>query len=214
MADETKTPSPAYVPPPIPASSPKPKKPEAPDAGHVPMTEEMDSAKWSLPPIVPVLIALALVAIAVALYTVHGTKFVPRPNGKITGVNVAEQKTESAIDPAQSRVLVAVQVSISNPGERPVYVQGLSAEVQPDAGEPLKDDAAAASDFDRYLAAFPELKSAVSTALKPETKIMPGETTTGTVLFGFPLSKDAFNKKKSIKVWLKLYDHDPIELKQ
>src|SRR3954447_6236293 len=101
---------------PKPQTAPTP-KPEPPDAGHVPMTEEMDSAKWSLPPIVPVLIALAIVAIAVAIYTVHGTKFVPRPNGKVTGVAVAEQKMESAIDPAQSRVLMAVQVSISNPGE-------------------------------------------------------------------------------------------------
>ena len=206
MSEELKTP--------FPPPTTKTKKPEATDAGHVPMTEEMDSAKWSLPPVVPVLIALALVAIAVALYTVHGTRFVPRPNGKVVGVTVAEQKMESAVDPAQSRVLVAVQVSISNPGERPVFVQGASAEVQADAVEPLKDDAAAASDFDRYLTAFPELKSAASTALKPETKIMPGETTTGTVLFGFPLSKDAFNKKKGMKVWLKLYDHDPIELKQ
>src|SRR3954453_2579548 len=98
MPEELKTP--------IPPPTPKAKKPEAPDAGHVPMTEEMDSAKWSLPPIVPVLIALALVAIAGALYTVHRTKFDPRPDAKITGVPVAEQKMESAIDPAQSRVLV------------------------------------------------------------------------------------------------------------
>jgi hypothetical protein len=206
MAEELKTPAPP------PTSTAK--KPEAPDAGHVPMTEEMDSAKWSLPPVVPVVIALAIVAIVVATYTVHGTKFVPRPNAKIVGITVAEQKTDSSMDGAQSRVLVAVQASISNPGERPVYVQGASAEVQADAPESLKDDAAAASDFDRYMAAFPDLKSAAGTALKPETNIMPGETATGTVLFGFPLSKDAFNKKKSMKVWLKLYDHDPIELKQ
>jgi hypothetical protein len=205
MAEELKTP--------VPPHTPK-AKPEAPDAGHVPMTEEMDSAKWSLPPIVPVLIALALVAIAVAIYTVHGTRFVPRPNGKVVGVTVAEQKTDSAMDGAQSRVLVAVQVSISNPGEKPVFVQGANAEIQTGAAEPLKDDAAAASDFDRYLAAFPDLKSVASTPLKPETKIMPGETTTGAMLFGFPLSKDDFNKKKSMKVWLKLYDHDPIELTQ
>jgi hypothetical protein len=206
MPEELKTP----VPPP----TPKSKKTEAPDAGHVPMTEEMDSAKWSLPPVLPLLIALAVVAIAVAIYTVHGTKFVPRPNGKVVGVTVAEQKTDSSMDGVQSRVLVAVQVSIDNVSQKPVYLQGFSAEVQTDAAEPLKDDAAAASDFERYMAAFPELKSAASTPLKPETKITPGETATGTVLFGFPLSKDAFNKKKSMKVWLKLYDADPIELKQ
>jgi hypothetical protein len=60
------------------------------------------------------------------------------------------------MDGVQSRVLVAVQVSIDNVSQKPVYLQGFSAEVQTDAAEPLKDDAAAASDFDRYMAAFPE----------------------------------------------------------
>ena len=205
MPDEAKAPTPP---------APKSLKPEPPDAGHIPMTEEMDSAKWSLPPVVPVLIALAIVAIVVAIYTVHGSHFVPRPNGKITGITVAEQKMDSAVDGSQSRVLVAVQVSLSNPGEKPVYVQGANAAVQTDQPEPLKDDAAAASDFERYLAAFPELKSVASTPLKPETKINPGETATGTVLFGFPLSKEQFDKKKSMKVWVKLYDLEPVELKQ
>ena len=193
--------------------TPRPQKPEPPDAGHVPMTEEMDSAKWSLPPVAPVLIALGIVAVVVGLYAWHGTKFVPRPNGKILGVIVAEQKHESAITDPESRVLVAVQVSVNNPGDRPVYIQGASAEVKTDAPDTLKDDAAAASDFDRYVSAFPELKQVAATPLKPETKIMPGETANGTVMFGFPLSKEAFDKKKSMKVWIKLYDHDPIEMK-
>jgi hypothetical protein len=201
MPDERKT------------QTPPPPKPAPPDAGHVPMTEEMDSAKWSLPPVVPVLIALGIVAIAVAIYAVHGTKFVARPSGKLDNVTVAEQKHESSIAPADSRVLVAVQVSVSNPGPKPVYVQGANAEVKTDAPDALKDDAAATSDFERYAQAFPELKQAASTPLKPETKIEPGQTVNGTVMFGFPLSKDAFDKKKSMKVWVKLYDYDPIEMK-
>ena len=201
MPDEVKLPT------------PPPPKPEPPDAGHIPMTEEMDSAKWSLPPLVPVLIALGVVAVLVSIYAVHGTKFVPRPSGKLQSVTVAEQKYESALAPAESRVLVAVQVSLTNPTDRPVHIQGASAEVQTDAAEPLKDDAAAVSDFERYASAFPELKQVASTPLKTETKIMPGETATGTVMFGFPLSKEAFDKKKSMKVLIKLYDYDPIEMK-
>ncbi len=193
--------------------TPRPPKPEPPDAGHIPMTEEMDSAKWSLPPVVPVLIALGIVAVLVAAYVVHGSKFVPRPNGKVQNVVVAEQKHESAIAPAESRVLVAVQVSLTNPTDRPVHIQGATAEVQTDTPEPLKDDAAAASDFQRYASAFPELKQAASTPLRVETKINPGETANGTVMFGFPLSKEAFDKKKSMKVYIKLYDYDPIEMK-
>jgi hypothetical protein len=202
MPDEIKSPTPA---------SPKP---EPPDAGHIPMTEEMDSAKWSLPPVVPVVIALGIVAVLVSIYAVHGTKFVPRPSGKLVSVTVAEQKYESAIAPAESRVLVAVQVSMTNPTDRPVHIQGASAEVKTDAPDALTDDSAAASDFNRYVAAFPELKQVASTPLRLETKIMPGETLNGTVMFGFPLSKEAFDKKKSLKVFIKLYDYDPIEMKQ
>jgi hypothetical protein len=174
----------------------------------------MDSAKWSLPPVVPVLIALGIVAILVGLYAVHGSKFVPRPNGKLVSVTVAEQRHESSIVDPESRILVAVQVSMTNPTDRPVHIQGASAEVKTDAPEGLKDDAAAASDFSRYVSAFPELKEVAATPLKLEAKIMPGETLNGTVMFGFPLSKDAFDKKKSMKVWIKLYDYDPIEMKQ
>jgi len=202
MPDEIKSPTPA---------SPKP---EPPDAGHIPMTEEMDSAKWSLPPVVPVVIALGIVAVLVSIYAVHGTKFVPRPSGKLVSVTVAEQKYESAVAPAESRVLVAVQVSMTNPTDRPVHIQGASAEVKTDAPDALTDDSAAASDFNRYVAAFPELKQVASTPLRLETKIMPGETLNGTVMFGFPLSKEAFDKKKSLKVFIKLYDYDPIEMKQ
>src|SRR4051794_4607734 len=114
MADEVKTQT----------QTPPSPKPEPPDAGHIPMTEEMDSAKWSLPPVVPVLIALEIVAVLVAIYAVHGTKFVPRPSGKVQNVVVAEQKHESALAPAESRILVAVQVSLTNPTDRPVHIQG------------------------------------------------------------------------------------------
>jgi hypothetical protein len=202
MPDEIKRPTP-----------PTPKA-EPPDAGHIPMTEEMDSAKWSLPPVVPVLIALGIVALLVGLYALHGSKMVPRPSGRLQSVTVAEQKYESAVAPAESRVLVAVQVSIANPTDRPVHIQGANAEVKTDAPDALTDDAAAASDFSRYVTAFPELKQVASTPLKLETKIMPGETLNGTVMFGFPLSKEAFDKKKSLKVLIKLYDYDPIEMKQ
>src|SRR3954453_11924880 len=89
-----------HMPDEVKSQTKRPPKPEPPDAGHVPMTEEMDSAKWSLPPVVPVLIALGIVAVVIALYTVHGTKFVARPSGKLVGTTVAEQKAESSIAPA------------------------------------------------------------------------------------------------------------------
>ena len=49
------------------ADNPIPNKPTKPeyDAGHVPITEEFDSPKRTLPPAAPVAIALAVVAIVI-----------------------------------------------------------------------------------------------------------------------------------------------------
>ena len=53
MPDDTKpTPPPPSNPPNAKAPA-KAKPADAPDHGHIPITEEMDSAKWTLPPIVP-----------------------------------------------------------------------------------------------------------------------------------------------------------------
>ena len=57
---DTPNPIPPPKPSPTPASSPA-------GAGRVPMSEEFDRAKWTLPPIVPVLIAAAAIAIVVAV---------------------------------------------------------------------------------------------------------------------------------------------------
>ena len=67
----------------------------APDAGHIPITEEMDSAKWTLPPVLPVLIVLAVLAAIVG-----GGAYLMRPKpgatGAITGVYAAEAADKSS----------------------------------------------------------------------------------------------------------------------
>src|SRR5258708_40329723 len=79
--------------PTAPGTSPPP-KPEAPaqkatDIGHVPMSEEFDRAKGTLPPVVPVLIGLAAVAIVVGLLVVtHRPK--PTASGELTTVVAAD----------------------------------------------------------------------------------------------------------------------------
>src|SRR4029077_19344863 len=56
-------------PTPPPANAPKtpPASASQGDAGHIPITEELDSAKWTLPPIAPLLVAAVLVGLVVTL---------------------------------------------------------------------------------------------------------------------------------------------------
>ena len=53
MPDNVKPTTPTPSNPPDAKAPVKAKPADAPDAGHIPITEEMDSAKWTLPPIVP-----------------------------------------------------------------------------------------------------------------------------------------------------------------
>src|ERR1035437_6447060 len=88
------------------------------DAGHVPITEEFDSAKRSLPPAVPVIIALAIVGIVVGV-----TAFLehPRPvaQGGIDAVN-ASQPTD------MTNTMVVLNVTLRNVGDKALYIKSMT----------------------------------------------------------------------------------------
>src|SRR5262249_36068163 len=75
--------------------SPQPAAPApAPDAGHVPMSEELDRAKWTLPPVVPVLIAAAAIIVVLAVVLL-GTRVKSDLGGTITKVASADQHSST-----------------------------------------------------------------------------------------------------------------------
>jgi hypothetical protein len=186
------------------ATQPKSNQP-APDAGHIPITEEMDSAKWTLPPIMPLVIVLVTLAaiVGVAAYLLRAK---PGASGAITDVYAAET-------PDKSSTMVLVQVRVSNIGNKPLWVREIKAQLKTDQGE-WTDDAASPVDFARYFQAFPALGQHQTPPLKPETKIAPGGQAEGMVLVSFPVSKDAFDKRKSLTVTLENYDRRPMVISE
>jgi hypothetical protein len=182
------------------AIKPKTSQP-VPDAGHIPITEEMDSAKWTLPPIMPVVIVLAaLVAI------VGGLAYLLRPK---PGASGAIMEVHTAELPDKSSTFVLMQVRVNNIGSQPMWVREIKAQLKTDQGE-WTDNAASTVDFERYFKAFPALGRHQTPPLKPETKIAPGEQTEGMVLVLFPVTQDAFDKRKSLTVTLENYDRRPM----
>jgi hypothetical protein len=186
----------------MPEEPTKPKAtPPAPDAGHIPITEEMDSAKWTLPPALPVVIVLVVLAVIVVAGA-HLMRPKPGASGVMTGVYAAES-------PDKSSTMVLMQVSVSNIGNKPMWVREINAQLKTDQGD-WTDNAASPVDFARYFQAFPALAQHQSPPLKPETKIAPGGQAEGMVLVSFPVSKDAFDKRKSLTVTLENYDRRPM----
>ncbi len=176
--------------------------PENYDRAHVPMEEEFDKAKWTLPPWQPVAIALLLVAVVVGILS-FATK--PKPQGKATvdSLNAVQIQGDS--------VLVAVTATLNNSGEKPMWIHDIKAQLKTDKGD-FSDEAAPAVDVDRYYQAFPDLKLNTAAPLLPEAKIAPGGTQTGTMVFSFAVTKGQFEHRKSFTVTIQPYDQKAVVL--
>jgi hypothetical protein len=184
-----------------------PRKPSQPeyDAGHVPITEEFDSARRTLPPVAPVAIALALVAIVVGiLFFAFRAK--PVAQGAIEAVYVSTQ-------PDQPNIFVPIQVTLRNVSDRTLYIKDITVDVKTEQGE-LSDTAASPGDYERYFTAFPDLREHSTQALMVETKIPPGAEQKGTVLVSFPSTKAQFDARKDLSVTIVPYDQNPIVLRE
>ena len=183
---------------------PNPAQPQY-DAGHVPITEEFDSPKRSLPPAVPVAIALAIVAIVVGVIAfVERSK--PVAQGGIDAVYASQPAN-------MTNTMVALLVTVSNVGDKALYIKSISANLKTDQGD-QSDDAASPSDYDRYFAAYPDLRQHATQPLTVETKIMPGAEQKGTVLVAFPITEQQFNTRKDLTVTIVPYDQNPIVLRE
>ena len=186
------------------APQPKPSQP-APDAGHIPITEEMDSAKWTLPPLVPVVSVLAVLALIVV-----GGAYLMRPK---PGASGAIMEVHSAELPDKSSTFVLLQVRVNNLSSKPMWVREIKAQLKTDQGE-WTDTAASTVDFERYFKALPALGKHQGAPLTPESKIAAGQQTEGMVLVSFPVTQEAFDKRKSLAVTLENYDRQPMVIKE
>jgi hypothetical protein len=169
------------------------------------MSEEMESARWTLPPVVPLLIAAAAVALIAGGYYWLG-KPQPVSSGAIREVVASEQ-------PDKASVLVLVRLVVENKGEKPFWVRAMRVHLETSQGK-WDDEAASAVDHDRYFQAFPELAARRGPALQVETKIPPGTNQEGMVIVSFPVTKQAFDQRQSLIVTVDAYDQPSLILKQ
>ncbi len=179
-------------------------EPEPPDAGHMPMTEEFDRAKWTLPPFGVVAITLLAIAVIIGVIS-YGLR--PKPGG----IGSIDDAFAVAV-PGES-VLATLKLSLQNSGGKPLWIKDLKAQVTTEKGE-FEDVAANAVDFERYFSGFPDLRDHSIAPLKVETKIGPGEQARGSIIVSFPVTVDQFNHRKALVVTVEPYDQAPIVIKK
>jgi len=194
----------------MPDSSPSPAPTPTPPPTTFNIGEEFGTAKRNLPPAGIVLICLAAVAIVVAVVALH-QRPTPQGRGSIDFVSTAEIPVP---DKTPKSLFVAVTLTLRNTADRSLWIHTLKAQLTTADGHSYEDEAASAVDLDRYFQAFPPLKESSEPPLPPETKLLPGTAKKGTLLFSFPVSKEAFDQRKSLQVVIQPYDQPlPIILK-
>jgi hypothetical protein len=187
-------------PQPVPESQAPAAASQAPIPFHI--GEEFGTAKKNLPSLKIVGIAVAVIAVVAAVFS-----FVQRPRSTTTG---SIDDMVSVEVPGQNQVMVAINVSFQNNGTKPYWIHDIGASLDTTSGT-SSDSAASAADFDRYFEAFPALKQHAIAPLLPETKILPGGRTAGTVIVTFPVTPEAFAARKQLRVTIQPYDQ-PVPL--
>jgi len=173
------------------------------DAGHVPITEEFDSPRRTLPPVLTLAIALIVVVVfIVGIGYVFRAK--PVAQGQIDNVFISQNK-------GQPNSMLSIQVTLRAVGDKPLYIKDITAELKTPTNT-YTDEAASPSDYDRYFQAYPDLKDHAMKPLAVETKIPPGTQESGTVIVTFPIDQGEFATRKSLTVTVQPYDQKAIVL--
>ncbi len=170
------------------------------------MADEFGTAKRNLPPAGIVLICIAAVAVIVGIFA-FTERQKPQGAGSIDFVAADEV-------PGQNMILAAITVTLRNTAEKPLWIHTLKAQLTTADDKTFEDEAASAVDLDRYYQAFPALKERSEPPLLPETKLLAGAEQKGTIIVGFKVSKEAFDRRKSLTVAIQPYDQVlPVVLK-
>lgn len=174
-----------------------------PDAGHVPLTEELDSFKHTMPNAVPVVAAMLLVAIVLGILA-YAFRAKPVAAGSI-------DEAFAATIPNQNSSLAVVTLNFQNVSEKPLRLINVNVAVHA-KGSDFSDDFASVTDFPRYFQAVPELEQHTRPGLVRDSKFAPMEKAQGSVIVAFPLTPEEFNARDSLTVTLRFEDHPPVKI--
>lgn len=188
-------PSPATPDPQVP-----PKEAAGADAAPAPGYEEFGTAKRNLPPAAPVAIAIVVVAVVVAILA-YTNRAKPAATGSVDGVWFSQPANMPS-------PMILIEVTIRNVSDKTLYIKDMKAAVKTDQGD-QSDDAASATDYDRYLTAYPDLRGHAR-PLQVEMKIQPGAEQKGSVMISPSVTQQQFDARKDLTVTIQPYDQRPI----
>jgi hypothetical protein len=153
-----------------------------------------------------VVLAALLAPVLVVLLVFWGGRPPAVTGGSIERVAVVEQQSGEY-------VLVVVHLTLQNHGRGALRLWNFTARLRTPDGE-WTDEAASAVDHERYFTAYPELREHAIPPLLPEAAVPAGARHSGLLIFGFPLSREAFARRESFTVTVDMHDRPPIVVRE
>jgi len=188
--------------PPTPPLDPSQQKPAEqqesliaqPDAmAHI--GKEYGTGKENLPPAKLVGIILGVLIVTIGILALVFKAKSPAV-GSIDDVQVVDIAEQNA-------VMLAINVTFKNEGKTEYKMRSISAQLETANGT-HEDHPASPMDFDRYLDAFPTLKTNALQRLEIQTVEVGGQRS-GRVIVSFPVNAAEFAQRKSLKVLVSAY---------
>lgn len=184
---------------PTPPPAPPPSGPPLQSQTDFRIGEEFGTARRNLPPAGIVLLCITAVAVVVGAFAYFNRA---KPQGAGSSIDFV-----TAVEmPGQNSTMVALTLTLHNSGDKPLWIHSLKVQLTDADGKTFDDEAASSVDFDRYFQAFPALKANTQPPLAPEAKLLSGAEHRGTIIVSFPITKDSFDKRKSVTVTIQPYD--------
>ena len=178
----------------IPADQQAPPIPQPGAMAHI--GQEYGTGKENLPPAKLVGIIIGVLVVTIAILAIVFKAKSPAA-GTIDDVQVVDVTDQNA-------VMLAINVTFKNEGKTEFKMRSIKTELESASGTHEDEHPASAMDFDRYLEAFPVLKTNAMPRLEIKT-IPVGGQYSGRIIVSFPVNADEFAKKKSLKVMVSAY---------
>jgi hypothetical protein len=118
---------------------------------------------------------------------------------RITG-GVAGTPGMQGQDEVINQLLVFAHVRLHNPNSSPITIVDDWAVVTLPDGQTRRSLGASTADFDKVFLAYPQLGPLRMDALRRDIQIQPGQSVDGMVIFSYPITRDEWEKRKSMQV--------------
>jgi len=157
-----------------------------------------------------VLLALVISSLVVLVWVRFGRK-TPVATGEIARVAIypvqakitggaAGNAGEQGQDEIINQLLVFAHVRLNNPNKAPITVVDDWAVITMPDGNTERSLGASQVSFDKVFQAYPQLAPLRMDPLRRDAQIQPGQSVDGLVVFSYQLSKEQWEKRKSMQV--------------